>query len=250
MPEESPVAPPPRLTVRLVRNLLILLVLSLAVHLILPQIATLEHSLQVIRNMKLWAMALAVAMQALSYGGSGFLRRASVGVVGQRLSVLRDTLITTAAYSIGLVAGGMVGNAAATYRWLHNSGVSAEGALLTGWLPGLLYDTALVMVSIFGLLYPLVVHQLTSLQVIAFASVLLLLGLIAVAVLWGVGHRLQLTALTVRVVGRWAGLRHRPYDPATTQAATERLFHAWDVLRAGAGVARRWGQRLTPSLTC
>jgi uncharacterized membrane protein YbhN (UPF0104 family) len=233
MPEKIHSAVSPQLQVRLWHTLPLLLVLGLAVHLILPQITTLERSLQVLKDMKLWAVALAVAMQALSYAGSGVLLRAIVATVGGRLSVVRGTLITTAAYSIGLVAGGMVGNAAATYRWLRGSGVDAEGALLAGWLPALLYDAALVVVAVFGLLYLLVVHQLTTFQVITFASVLLLLALIASIGLWGVGHRPQLTALAVWVAGRWAGLRRRPYDPTATQAATDRLFHAWDVLRAG-----------------
>jgi len=233
MTDKSHAASPPRLTVRLARYLLPLLLGGLAVHLILPQITTLEHSVQVIRGMAAWAVILAVAMQVLSYLGSGFLLRAIVVVVGQRLSIARGTLIITASYSIGLVAGGMVGGAAATYRWLRDSDVSAEGALLAGWLPNLFYDAALMVISIFGLLYLLIVHELTSLQVLSFGSILLVLGLVVGVVLWGVRHRPQLTTLAVRAASHWAALRRRPYDPATTQAATARLFSAWDMLRAG-----------------
>jgi uncharacterized membrane protein YbhN (UPF0104 family) len=59
--------------------------------------------------MKWWPVALAAGMQVCSCLGSGYLLRAIVATVGQRLSVIRGTLITTAAYSIGLVAGGSVG---------------------------------------------------------------------------------------------------------------------------------------------
>jgi uncharacterized membrane protein YbhN (UPF0104 family) len=233
MAKESHKLTVPQLTIRLGRYLLPLLLLGLAVHLILPQITALGHSLQVIKGMALWAVALAVVMQALSYLGSGYLLKSIVAVVGQRLSVLRGTQIFTAAASVGLVGGGPVGNIAITYRWTHGCGVSAEGALLAGWLPTLFYDSALVIVGIFGLLHLLIVHELSALQAVGFGLTLLLLSLIAVVVVWGVHHRPRLTALAARLFGRWAALRHRPYDPAGTEAATGRLFSAWDTLRAG-----------------
>jgi uncharacterized membrane protein YbhN (UPF0104 family) len=233
MTKESHAASIPQLTVRVGRYLPLLLLLGLAVHLILPQIATLEQSVQVIKGMVLWAVALAVGAQVLSYAGSGFLLQAIVAVVGQRLSVLRSMLITMAASSIGLVAGGQVGNAAATYRWVHRSGVSAEGAVLAGWLPSLFNNSALMIIGIFGLLHLLTVHELSTLQAIGFGLTLLVLSLIVGVILWGVHHRSQLTTLTVRVASRWAGLRRQPYNPATTEAAVGRLFSAWDVLRAG-----------------
>jgi hypothetical protein len=219
------------------RSLLFLILLGLAVHLLLPQIATLEHSLQVIQGMIWWAVGLAAGAQALSYLGSGVLLQAIAAMTGDRLSVVRSTLITTASYSIGLVAGGMVGSGAATYRWVHGSGVSAEGALLAGWLPALVYDGALLFVSIFGLLYLFVWHKLTALQALSFGLILLILSLVAAAIVWGARHRPWLINLVVRIARRWATLRRRSYDPAPTQASVNRLFDAWD--RLGGGGWRR-----------
>jgi hypothetical protein len=218
---------------RWLRSLLTLLLVGLAVHLILPQIATFEHSLQVIQGMTWWAVGLAAGAQVVSYLGSGVLLQAIAAMTGDRLSVARGTLITTASYSIGLVAGGMVGSGAATYRWAHGSGVSAEGALLAGWLPALVYDGALFFVSIFGLLYLLVVHKLTALQALSFGLILLILSLLAVAIVWGTRHRPWLINLAVGIARRWAALRRRTYDPAPTQASVGRLFDAWDRLGGG-----------------
>jgi uncharacterized membrane protein YbhN (UPF0104 family) len=218
---------------RWLRDLLTLLLVGLAVQLILPQIATLEHSLQVLKSMTWWAVGLAAGAQVLSYLGSGVLLWAIAAMSGDRLSVLRGTLVTTASYSIGLVAGGMVGSAAATYRWVHGSGVSAEGALLAGWLPALVYDGVLLFVSIFGLLYLLAVHDLTALQALSFGLIALILGLLAVAIVWGTRHRPRLTSLAVGIARRWATLRRRAYDPAPTQASVGRLFDAWDRLGDG-----------------
>jgi uncharacterized membrane protein YbhN (UPF0104 family) len=223
----------PRPTGRWLRNLLTLLLVGLAVHLILPQIATLEHSLQVIQGMTWWAVGLAAGAQVVSYLGSGVLLQAIAAITGDRLSVAWGTLITTASYSIGLVAGGMVGGGAATYRWVRGSGVSAEGALLAGWLPALVYDGALLFVSIFGLLYLLIVHKLTLLQALSFGLILLILSLLAAAIVWGARHRPQLTNLATRLARRWAAIRRRPYDPASTQALVGRLFNAWDRLGGG-----------------
>jgi uncharacterized membrane protein YbhN (UPF0104 family) len=233
MSKESHTISVPQVTLRAGRYLLSLLLLGLAVHLILPQLTTLEHSLQVIKGMALWAVALAIVAQALSYLGSGFLLQAIVATVGQRLSVVRGTTIFTAAVSVSLAGGGPVGSIVATYRWLRGSGVSAEGAVLAGWLPTLFYDTALLFVGVFGLLHLLIVHNLSTWQAVGFGLTLLLLSLIIGAAMWGVHHRPQLTILATQVAGRWARLRRRPYDPAATEAATGRLFSAWDTLRTG-----------------
>ncbi|MGA9350978.1 MAG: UPF0104 family protein, partial [Anaerolineae bacterium] len=211
------------LVVRVWRYLLPLLLLGLAVHLILPQLATLEHSLQVIKGMAPWAVALALVAQVVSYLGSGYLLHTLGAMFGQRLSLVRGMLITMATSSVGLVAGGLA-YATATYRWVRGSGVSAEGAVLAGWLPNLLNGAALMVTGIFGLLHLLIARELSALQAIGFGLTLLILTLAFGAALWGVRHRPQLTKLAVRVASRWAALRRRPYDPATTEATVGRLF--------------------------
>ena len=233
MTEENHVASIPRPRVRLVRYLLPLALLGLAVYIILPQITTMEHSLQVIKGMVPWAIALAACAQVLSYLGSGYLVKTLVAVAGQQLSVVRGTIVFTAAASVGLAGGGPVGNVATTYRWMRGSGVNAEGAMLAGWLPTLFYDAALVVAGIFGLIHLLIAHELSAMQAIGFTLVLLVLLFIAGVAAWGVRHRARITALAARLARRWAGLRHRSYDPATTEAAVARWFSAWDALRTG-----------------
>jgi uncharacterized protein (TIRG00374 family) len=233
MAETPHPTPKPRSTARLVRHLLPLVVLGLAVHFVLPQIATLEHSLAVIKSMALWAVALAALAQILSYLGSGYLMKTLVAIAGQQLSVVRGTIIFTAAVSVGLVGGGPVGNVATTYRWMRGSGVGPEGATLAGWLPTIFYNATLVIVSVFGLIHLLSTHELSALQAIGFGMTLLLLSLIVGVAVWGARHRSRITELAVRLARRWATLRHRPYDPASTEASVARLFRAWDTLRTG-----------------
>jgi uncharacterized membrane protein YbhN (UPF0104 family) len=180
-----------------------------------------------------WAVALAVGMQLLSYLGSGYLLRAIAAMTGQGLSMLRGTLIFTAAASMGLVGGGPVGSAAVTYRWMRDSDVDSEGAILAGWLPSLLSSAILVLIGISGVIHLLIVHDLSTLQAVGFGLTLALLSLVAGVVLWGVHHRSRLSALAAGAARRWATLRRKAYDPAPAQAAVGRLFSAWDALRSG-----------------
>ena len=53
----------PKLTLRVGRYLPMLVVLGLAVHMLLPQLTALEHSLQVIRQMVWWWAGIAIAAQ-------------------------------------------------------------------------------------------------------------------------------------------------------------------------------------------
>lgn len=73
-------------------------------HLILPQITALENSWQVLMKMALWAVGMAITVQALSYLGSGYLLQQTLAIAQQRLSLTRSTLIVLGAGSISLIA--------------------------------------------------------------------------------------------------------------------------------------------------
>ena len=87
-----------------------LAVLGIAVYLILPQITALENSWQVLTSMTLWAVGLAFIAQILSYLGSGFLLQSILAIAHQKVSLWLNTLIVLGSYSIGMVAGGMIGS--------------------------------------------------------------------------------------------------------------------------------------------
>jgi uncharacterized protein (TIRG00374 family) len=210
-----------------------MVLLAAAIYIILPQFNALDHSVQVIREMTLWAVGLAILAQILSYAGSGYLLQKLVATGDQQLSILTGMLVTLAASSVGLIAGGMVGNAAATYRWLHARGVDKEGALLASWLPPFFNNAILAVIGFIGVTHLIAVHELSTLQAIGFGFTLLTLGGLLGVVLWGLYHRLQFTAMLVQIDRRWTALRRHQYHAAVTQATTERIFHAWDVMYAG-----------------
>ena len=215
------------------RYLLPLILMGLAVHVILPEIATLQHSLAVIKAMVWWAVGLAVAAQVLSYLSSGYLVKVIAALEGHRMSIVRGTIVSTAATSLGLAGGGPVGSVAATYRWMRGSGAGVEGATLAGWLPPLLYDGAELVIAIFGLIHLLIVHQLSTVQAVAFSAILLVLLLVFGVIVWGNRHRSRVSSVAERVAHRWADLRHRSYDPAATKPALDRWFGVFDSLGSG-----------------
>ena len=226
--------PEPSITlIHAARYLLPLIILGLAVHLILPQLTTLEHSYQVIKGMLLWAVALAIAAQIASYLGSGYLLKALVSLSGSKLTTLRGTLITLAGASFGMVAGGMVGSAAAVYRWMQKEQVKPEAATLAGTIPGLFNNIVLISVSLVGLIHLLVVHQLSLMQGISFVLILaILLGLIGLLV-WGLRHRSKLTQLSVGGAQRWAQFLHKAYAPGRIENWLAGLYRAADTLLIG-----------------
>lgn len=225
--------PVPKAIARPLHYLPVLILLGLAVHLLLPQITELEHSIKVLKQMALWAVGAAVAAQMLSYVGLGYLLHAAVGVVRGKLPLLRSVVIGAAASDIGLVAGGAVGNAAAVYRWARGSGVSREGAILAGSLPSLFNNLLLAVIAISGLVHLLVAHDLSTFQAVAFATILLLMLLIMAVLVWGTAHRSWLTSLVGRIGERWASLRRRPYNPAQNEESMEHVYATWDALKAG-----------------
>lgn len=229
---KSLVSPPP-LILKAGRHLLTLVFLGLAVHLILPQIASFETSVQVIRTMVLWAVLLAAFAQIISYIGYGYLINSVLRIVDQSLSILKGMLITLAAASIGMLAGGTFGNAAATYRWVRKAGVSAEGSGLAGTLPTILNNAILTVLAAAGIVHLLLVHKLSSVQFYAFLLILFLLSLGIAAVSWGKKHRTRFKAAVVKIATFFARVRNRPYTPAPTENSVSRLFAALDMLNNG-----------------
>jgi uncharacterized protein (TIRG00374 family) len=215
------------------RYFLILIILGLAVYLLVPQITTLEHSWSVVQSMTWWAVALAVIAQVLSYLGGGFMMQAILEIDQQKLSIWEGALMTMASYSVGMVAGGWFGGAAATYSWVRQESHDGESAALAGTLPALLNIGALVVVSIIGTLYLILVHDLSKMQLIEYGIVLLVLGVMTASVVAALRFSETATRLAVWLAGRWAALRRKPFTPQKTIGFVGQFVFAWNSLRDG-----------------
>jgi uncharacterized protein (TIRG00374 family) len=210
-----------------------LLILALAVHLLLPQITALEHSLDVLRSLFWWAVMIAIFAQWLSYAGNGYVIRSLVGLFGQRISLARCAAVVMASSSLALIWGGQVTYSGSAIRWLRAAGVSEEAALLTGILPAFINLLTILAVSMFGLLYLLAGHRLSPALATVFALALALLVSLSVLIWLGMHYRSWLVALLNDLGRFWAKLRRRPYDSRSLDETCERLFGAWDRMLGG-----------------
>jgi glycosyltransferase 2 family protein len=216
------------------QKVVVLAVLGLAVYLILPQITALENSWQVLTSMALWAVGLAFIAQVLSYLGSGFMLQSMLAIAHQKVSLWLNTLIVLGSYSIGMVAGGVVGSTAAIYRWTSGGKDSVEGATLASIFMPQFNTLILVLVSMFGLVHLILVHSLTQTQLIGFGATLVILGLIIGSAALAVRFRSQATRAILWISSRVARLRRKSFDPAATQQEADDLFVMWDKLWQGA----------------
>lgn len=223
----------PPLSIHLLRYLLTLIVLALAVHLILPQLSAIEDSVNTLRSMNPWIIGAAVLAEVASYTAAGYTLAALAALLGDHLDVRRGMTITLAGNSIGLVAGGVVGTSAVVYRWTRNSGVGPGAAALCGALPFILLNLILVLLSIVGIIQLFIVHQLTTLEAVAFGLTLTALITFGTAVVFGMSHPTWLADRIDSIGRRWSAWRHKPYDPDAAESLTNRLVDTWIILLNG-----------------
>jgi uncharacterized protein (TIRG00374 family) len=223
----------PPLSIHWLRYLLTLILLALAVHLILPQLATIEGSLNTVRNMKPGIIGAAVLVEVASYVSAGYVLAALAATMGDHLAIRRGMTITLAGNSIGLVAGGVVGTSAVVYRWTRNSGVGREGAALCGALPFVFLNLILVLLSIVGIIQLFIVHQLTTLEAVAFGLTLTALIIIGAGVIFGMSHPTWLSDRVSSLGRRWARWRKKPFDPEVAENLVARLVDTWIILING-----------------
>ena len=211
-----------------------LVVLGIALYLILPQITALENSWQVLKSMSLWAVGLAFIAQVISYLGSGYMLQSILAIAHQKVSLWVNTLIVLGSYSIGMVAGGMIGTTAVIYHWTSGDQGSMEGATLASIFLPQFNSIMLVLLSIFGLVHLILVHSLTQAQLIGFGATMLILVLIMGGIALVVRFRNQATKTIMGLSSRVARLQRKSFDPDATRQDANDLFAAWDVLWQGA----------------
>ena len=209
----------------------VLIILGLAVHLLVPQISSLERSWSIMKGMTWWAFVLAIVSQKLSYLGYGFMLRAIVNLNRKKLSISKGAMIALASASIGLVAGGWVGGAAATFTWMRREDPEGNSAALAGTLPILLNNGVLVGVALLGTTYLLLLHDLSSTQLIEFVLILLGLGILTVNLVLALRFPNKTTQLALWLSGRWAVIRRKPFEPENTIRSVGQYYSALNSLK-------------------
>jgi glycosyltransferase 2 family protein len=243
---ESAVPPPPKVGAKgkVLRLLVMFVLLAVAVYLLLPEIADLRETGDRLKTMRWWALGLAAAAQIASYVAQGLAMRWVVALTRQKVPLYRATCVTLAAWSVGFVAGGMVGFAGATYRWMRDFGIRVEGALLAGWLPVLLNAAAVGVAAVVGTVELVVMGKLSTAEWIAF----LISAVIIVGAAAGVVLMARYPKHAQRAIGRtqawWARVRRHPPHSGRVSTSVQRLFRALRLL----GRWDRWRRPLFGSL--
>ena len=237
--ETEPTPPPlrpariPPVTIHILRFLVLIITVGFGLHLLLPQIAGLEKSVDSVRALPPALVALAALMQVGNYGGTGLMMYSLAALVGSRLSVIRGTIISVAGASVGLVAGGTVGNSAVTYRWVRGSGTRRLGAALCATIPLLLIHLMLLLVSVIGLVSLFFIGELTAVEVAGFTLVLVILILIFAMALYGMYRPDSLKRRATPWVARYHAWRRQPFDPGDVEDFVDQLVNTGLVLRKG-----------------
>ncbi|HYJ79204.1 MAG TPA: YbhN family protein, partial [Longimicrobiaceae bacterium] len=205
--------------------------LGLGVYLLLPQVGNLRESVRVMRGLRPWAVALAVAAQVLSFVAFGFMMRRIVELTGQHLRLRRAVAVTVASGSVGLVAGGLIGIGGSSYRWLRDGGIRAEGAVLAGWLPALLNGGMVAVAAMLGIGQLMLLRTLNTAQWVGSIFSLLVIGFAVGLTWWGSHHHAASERIAVRVQARWAKMRRKRARPEQLASTIEGLFDAMELLK-------------------
>ncbi|HEX6534466.1 MAG TPA: YbhN family protein [Gemmatimonadaceae bacterium] len=204
-------------------TLVLLVLLGVSVNILLPQIASVEAAAGILRRSRWWAVLLAALAQVVSYWGNGYTVRAVARLAGDRLSMAAATELALAAGSVGLVAGGPLGYAAATVHWARARGTSHEGAVLCGWLPGIMNTIMLVVLGVAGVVSLVSRHALTGSHAVTLALLSAPLAVLVLALVWVAWSEPRLASFTARARRLWASLRRRPVEERAVAEAVARI---------------------------
>lgn len=212
------------------RNLPTLVILGIAVHLVLPQIAELKNSFQVLATLRYWAVGMAFVAQALSYICIGFLEQKTLELFKLKPSLMRSTLMLIGSVSISMAGGGVLGGSAAIFKWTRGEKGKVGGAALATLFPSLFTTITLVVFSIFGLVPMIIARNLTQAQMIGFSITLGFLGLVFCLSLLATHYQHRTNKLILWVARKFSEIRHKSFDPIPVQEEVDGIFAAWDEL--------------------
>ncbi|MHB8807674.1 MAG: flippase-like domain-containing protein [Anaerolineaceae bacterium] len=163
---------------KIIRIFGLLIFLALGVKILTPYIKSIPDSINALKGLNYWALALAIAFEFLKFLGSGQLINSIIGLFKQRVSIWQATMIVLASSSFGMVGGGMVGSAAASFQWLRERQVKAHAAMMAGILPIIFSALSILILALIGIIYLLGAEALTPSQMKGFLAIL---GLITLA---------------------------------------------------------------------
>jgi len=93
-------------TKSILRVLGLLIFLALGIKILTPYIKSIPDSINALKGLNYWALALAIAFEFLKFLSSGQLINSISGLFKQRVSIGQATMIVLGSASFGMVGGG------------------------------------------------------------------------------------------------------------------------------------------------
>jgi uncharacterized protein (TIRG00374 family) len=216
---------------QLLRLVPILIILGLLVHFVLPRLDSVQNSIDTMRQLRPWAIAIAAIFETLSYIANGALLQSIIRIGGGRIRLMRAIAIELGAGSVALVAAGSLGFGAAIYRWTRES-VPRETAMLASWLPSVFDSLTLVIFALIGAVELLRKHQLSRTTEIALAIVITALGGAVATVIALVVREDWMNAVVLRATRIIKRVRPSA-DESLLLDVAEHASHVWNTMRNG-----------------
>lgn len=223
----------PRSILPIVEKVFLLLIVALAIYYFFPKISSFEETLYIFSSLKFWAVLLAIAAQILRTWYGGYTLKECVNISEKKISTLQATLISMASYSFGLVAGGMVGGTATTYRWVVVSGGNKEGASLGSIIPSIFLSFAYTAVSLIGMIFLLTINNLSTFQIVTFTMISIFLALIAIALVFIVKYQDKSVSIIIKIASALSKLFKKDLSEEKFSRELQKLFKAWNRLAHG-----------------
>lgn len=183
-----------------------------AVALLMPKVTTFREIESVLISMPIWLVGLAMVAQIGSYIGSGYMLKSIMEDLKLSMSVSRGILITMSSASVGMLVGGMIGSAAATYHWASKSENDTGQAIMAGVLPTLYNTVVLTFITLIGISYLLFKNELSSIQIIGYGSALAIIALAILLTIIGLRNHEKIGNLILRIADMLNSHRKHKYD--------------------------------------
>jgi hypothetical protein len=151
---------------------------AFAIHYLLPRLATVESSLDLVQKLRVLPLLLAAIAESLSYIANGSLLWTTIAFSKERVSLRRCIAIVTAASTVSLVAAGVIGYAASVYEWTRRSGARRDTATIAAAVPSAFDGAALVL---FGALSAVILLLRGRMEAWALRSVLAVMLMLVAA---------------------------------------------------------------------
>lgn len=174
---------------------------GLAIHFLLPRIASFQSLLDVVRQLRFLPLLLALIAEALSYVANGWLLWTIITFAKERVPLTRCIAIVAAASTVSLVAAGVIGYAASIFEWTRRSGTKRETATIAAAVPSAFDGAALVMFGVISAAILLLRGRMEAWALRSVVIVMLMLVVAAAATLLALFAPQRARKLLARILG-------------------------------------------------